>query len=188
MPKWTFEPGHTAAAFRARHMMVTWVRGSFKNVRGILDFDAESPGLSSVDVVIDTAGIWTGDEGRDVHLRAPDFLDAESYPEMTFKGKDVELIGDHDYLVKGDLTIRGVTHEVPLKVEYLGTWPTPWWVEVDGDWVDKGPKLRAGFVAEAEINRHDFGVSWNDKLDRGGVVVGDTVYITIDAEAVLDDE
>jgi polyisoprenoid-binding protein YceI len=77
---------------------------------------------------------------------------------------------------------------VPLRVRYLGTWPTPFWEEVDGEWADKGPKLRAGFVAETEINRHDFGVSWNDKIDRGGVVVGDTVYITIDVEALIDDD
>ena len=188
MPKWTFEPGHTSAAFRARHMMVTYVRGSFKNVHGTLDFDSANPGLSSVDVVIETAGIWTGDDKRDGHLRAPDFLDAESHPEITFQGNRVELIGDHDYLVKGDLTIRGVTREVPLKVKYLGTWPTPWWEEVEGEWVNKGPKQREGFLAETEINRHDFGVSWNDKIDKGGVVVGDTVYITIDAEAVVDED
>ena len=188
MPEWTFEPGHTAAEFRARHMMVAYVRGSFKNVRGTLSFDPVNPRLSSVKAIIDAAEIWTGDHDRDVHLRAPDFLDVESHPQMTFKGDRVELIGDHDYLVTGDLTIRGVTHEVPLRVRYLGMWPTPWWEEVDGEWVDKGPKVRAGFLAETEISRRDFGVSWNDKIDKGGVVVGDTVYITIDAEAVVDED
>ncbi len=188
MPKWTFEPGHTAAAFRARHMMVTWVRGSFKNVRGTLEFDPADPKLSSVKAVIDTTGIWTGDQERDVHLRAPDFFDVESHPQITFEGDRVEIIGDHDYVVRGDLTIRGVTHEVPLRVNYLGSWPTPWWKEVDGEWVNKGPKLRAGFLAETEINRHDFGVSWNDKIVRGGVVVGDSVYFTIDADAVGDED
>ncbi len=188
MPKWTFEPGHSAAAFRARHMMVTWVRGSFRNIQGTLDFDPADPKLSSVEAVIDTAGIWTGDDNRDMHLRGPGFLDVESNPQMTFKGDHVELIGDHDYLVRGDLTIRGVTHEVPLTVSYLGQWPTPWWEEVDGEWVNKGPVLRAGFLAETEINRHDFGVSWNDKIDRGGFVVGDMVYITIDAEAIADQD
>jgi polyisoprenoid-binding protein YceI len=188
MAKWTFEPGHTAAAFRARHMMITYVRGSFKKVHGSLDFDPTNPNLSAVEAVIDTAGIWTGDHERDEHLRTADFLGAEEHPQITFKGDRVTLMGDHDYVVHGDLSIRGVTREVPLKVRYLGSWPTPWWEEVDGEWVNKGPKLRAGFVAEAEINRHDFGVSWNDKIDRGGVVVGDTVYITIDAEAVRDDD
>ena len=96
MPKWTFEPGHTAAAFRARHMMVTWVRGSFKNARGTLEFDPANPRLSSVEVVINTAGIWTGEHDRDQHLRSPAFLDVESHPEMTFQGHRVDLIGDHD--------------------------------------------------------------------------------------------
>ena len=95
-----------------------------------------------------------------------------------------EVIGHHDYIVSGDLTIRGITRRIPLNVQYLGEWQTPWW---EGG-VDKGPKTRAGFAAETAINRHDFGVSWNSMLDRGGVVVGNTVQITIDAEAIRDDK
>ncbi len=188
MPKWTFEPGHTAAEFRARHMMVSNVRGAFKNVRGTLDFDPANPKLSSVEAIIDTAELWSGEPERDAHLRSPAFLDVERYPQITFKGDQVEVIGDHDYVVSGDLTIRGITRAVPLRIKYLGTWPTPWWEEEEGEWVNKGPKSRAGFLAETEINRHDFEVSWNDTIDRGGIVVGDTVHITIDVEAVLDDE
>ncbi len=90
----------------------------------------------------------------------------------------------HDYLLTGDLTIRGVTRQVQLNVRYLGQWETPWWE----DGVDKGPKTRAGFMATTEINRHDFGVSWNAPLDKGGIVVGDIVEITIDAEAVLESD
>ena len=186
MAKWTFEPGHTAAEFRARHMMVTYVRGSFKNVQGALDFDSENPRLSSVEVTIDAAEIWTGEPQRDAHLRSPDFLDAENYPQITFTGDQVELIGDHDYVVTGELTIRGVTRSVPLRVSYLGEWQTPWWEEDEGEWVDKGPKLRAGFVAQTEINRHDFGVSWNATMEKGGLVVGKEVFITIDVEALLE--
>ena len=188
MSKWIFEPGHTAAEFRARHMMVSYVRGAFKNVRGTLDFDSANPKLSSVKAVIDTAEIWTGEPKRDAHHRSPDFLDVERYPQITFEGDQVEVIGDHDYVVTGDLMIRGVTRAVPLKVKYLGTWPTPWWEEEEGEWVNKGPKLRAGFLAETEINRHDFEVSWNDTIDRGGIIVGGTVHLTIDVEAVLDDD
>jgi len=95
-----------------------------------------------------------------------------------------EVIGHHDYIVSGDLTIRGITRRIPLNVQYLGEWQTPWW---EGG-VDKGPKTRAGFAAETAINRHDFGVSWNSMLDKGGVVAGNTVHITIDAEAILDDK
>ncbi|MCP3963088.1 MAG: YceI family protein [bacterium] len=183
MAKWTFEPGHTAAEFRARHMMVTWVRGAFKDVHGTLDFDPVNPGTGSVEVTIDAAGIWSGDPDRDGHLRNEDFLDVENHPTITFTGSEIEVLSGHDYTVTGDLTIRGVTRQVRLDVRYLGEWDTPWWE--DGE--DKGPRQRAGFEATAAINRQDFGVSWNGALDRGGVVVGDTVYITIDAEAILDD-
>jgi len=188
MAKWKFEPGHTAAEFCARHMMVTYVRGAFKNVHGTLDFDPENPRLSSVEAVIDATRIWSGDQQRDSHLRSPDFLDVENHPQITFRGSQVELLGGHDYVVTGELTIRGVTRPVPLRVTYLGQWHTPWWEEEDGKWVDKGPKLRAGFVATAEINRHDFGVSWNDMMDRGGAIVGDMLSLTIDVEAVRESD
>jgi len=178
---WTFEPGHTAAEFCVRHMMVTYVRGHFKNIHGTLTFDPANPRSSAVAVTIDAKGIWTGESERDTHLRSADFLDVERYPEITFKGNEVELIGDHDYTLTGDLTIRGVTRETALRVRYLGQWETPWW---EGG-VDKGPRTRAGFVAETKINRQDFGVSWNATLDRGGIVVGDVVEIVIDAEAIL---
>ncbi len=184
MATWTFEPGHTAAEFSVRHMMVTYVRGAFKNVHGSLTFDPANARASSVEVTIDATGIWSGDADRDAHLKGADFLDVENHPQITFKGDDVQVIGVHDYVVTGDLTIRGVTRSVALTMRYLGQWQTPWWE----DGVDKGPKARAGFVAETQINRHDFGVSWNGAMDRGGVVVGDTVFITIDAEAVLESE
>ena len=187
MGKWFFEPGHTAAEFRARHMMVTYVRGAFKNVEGSLIFDPADPAASSAQVTIDAKGLSTGHAERDAKLRGADFLDVENHPEITFQGDQVEVVGEHDYVFTGDLTIRGVSRRVPLRVRYLGQSQTPWWQEEDGEWVDKGPKPRAGFVAETEINRHDFGVSWNDTIDKGGVVVGDTVYITIDVEAILDE-
>lgn len=183
MAKWTFEPGHTSAEFRARHMMVTWVRGSFKNVEGCLDFDPADPSAASLEATIDAAGIWTGEPDRDAHLKNADFLDVENHPTITFKSRQVEVLGDHDYAVTGDLTIRGVTRPARLDVCYLGQWSTPWWEGGE----DKGPKIRAGFEARTEIDRQDFGVSWNGTLDRGGVVVGDTVYITLDAEAIRDD-
>jgi polyisoprenoid-binding protein YceI len=116
MARWTFEPGHTAAEFRARHMMVTYVRGAFKNVHGTLEFDPEDPRLSAVEATIDARGIWTGEPQRDAHLRSPDFLDVERYPQISYRGEHVELSGGHDYVVTGDLTIRGVTRSVPLGV------------------------------------------------------------------------
>ncbi len=182
MAEWFFEPGHTAAEFCARHMMVTHVRGHFKNVQGKLSFDPQNPRESRVQVRIDAKSIWTGEPERDAHLRSADFLDVEHHPEITFVGDKVEVVGDHDYILTGQLTIRGISRSVSLRVRYQGQWSTPWW---EGG-VDKGPKIRAGFLAQTRINRHDFGVSWNSTLDKGGVIVGNEVEITIDAEAILE--
>jgi polyisoprenoid-binding protein YceI len=182
MAKWFFEPGHTAAEFCARHMMVTYVRGHFKNVRGVLFFDPANPRVSSAEATIDAAGIWTGEPDRDAHLRSADFFDVEHHPEIRFKGDKVELLGANDAAITGGLTIRGATRAVTLRVHYLGQWQTPWWE----DGVDKGPKTRAGFVATTVINRFDFGVSWNAPLENAGVVVGSAIDITIDAEAILE--
>jgi len=164
-------------------MMVTYVRGHFKNVQGRLAFDPASPHHSSVEVEIDAGGLWTGEPDRDAHLRSADFLDVENHPTITFRSREVNLLGDHDYSVRGDLIIRGVSRPCELRVTYLGQWQTPWWE----NGVDKGPKTRAGFMATTTINRHDFGVSWNALLEREGSVVGDPVEITIDAEAILED-
>jgi len=182
MATWSFEPGHTAAEFCVRHMMVTYVRGHFKNVHGTLTFDPDNPHKIAIDVTIDAAGLSSGEPDRDDHLKSADFLDVETYPEITFKGNQAEITGAHDYMVTGELTIRGVTRPASLEVSFLGQWETPWW---EGD-EDKGPKTRAGFVAKAKINRHDFGVSWNSELEKGGIVVGNTVEITIDAEAIFE--
>ena len=184
MARWFFEPGHTAAEFAVRHMMVTEVRGHFKNVKGTLDFDDRDPVRGTAEAIIDARGIWTGDPQRDAHLRSADFLDVEHHPEIRYAGRVTRLLGASEYEISGELTIRGVTRPVVLAVRCLGQWSTPWWE----DGVDKGPKTRAGFVATTRINRHDFGVSWNSPLDAGGVVVGDDVAITIDAEAILEPE
>jgi len=183
MAKWFFEPGHTAAEFCARHMMVTCVRGHFKDVHGKLDFDPDNPTAASVEATINANGLWSGEAARDAHLKSADFLDVEKFPTITFRGKGVELTGPTDGKMRGDLTIRGVTRPVTLDIRYLGHWQTPWWE----DGVDKGPKTRAGFVATTRINRKDFGVNWNGTLDRGGLVVSDEVDITLDAEAVREE-
>jgi polyisoprenoid-binding protein YceI len=162
--------------------MVTFVRGHFKDVHGTLDFDPASPETSRVQAVIDARGLWTGEAQRDAHLKSADFLDVDRFPEITFRGDKVHLAGPNDAVVSGQITIRGVSRPVELQVHYNGQWQTPWWE----DGVDKGPKTRAGFVATTRIDRHDFGVSWNGVLDKGGVVVGNEVAITIDAEAILE--
>ncbi|HSF15837.1 MAG TPA: YceI family protein [Vicinamibacteria bacterium] len=182
MPRWVFEPGHTAASFSVRHMMVTWVRGQFSDVHGWLDFDLQNPLRGSLHVEIAAAKIWSGEPERDAHLRSADFLDVENHPQITFDGNFSEQIGESDFKVRGELTIRGVHREVVLDVRYLGQWSTPWW---EGD-QDLGPRTRAGFTGRTQINRHDFGVSWNGELENGGVVVGHDVLITLDAEAILE--
>ncbi len=181
--KWFFEPGHSAAEFRARHMMVTWVRGAFKNIEGKLDFDPADPRRLAVETTIDASTCWTGVEMRDNHLRSPDFLSCEKYPRIRFKSTGVDEIGPVDYLVTGDLTIREVTRPVALRTRYLGSWQTPWWE----DGADKGPKLRAGFTARTRIDRYDFGVSWNDSMPDGGIVVSREIDIILDVEAVRED-
>lgn len=180
--KWFFEPGHTAAEFRARHMMVTWVRGSFKDVHGTLEFNPGDASNIRVEAVIDASTCWTGEPARDAHLRSGDFLGCESYPEIRFKSTHAEQIGALDYKVTGDLTIRDTMRSVVLDVHFLGTWQTPWWE----DGVDKGPKTRAGFLAKTRIDRYDFGVNWNSTLPDGGLVVSREVEIVLDAEAILE--
>jgi len=181
--KWYFEPGHSAAEFRARHMMVTWVRGSFKNIEGKLEFDPERPAELSVETTIDAKGCWTGEAARDAHLQSEDFLFCERYPVIAFKSTGADEVGPADYRVRGDLTIRGVRKPVVLAVRHLGTWQTPWWE----DGVDKGPKLRAGFTAHTQINRFDFGVNWQGDLPSGGIVVSREIDIILDVEAIRED-
>ncbi len=182
MAKWFFEPGHTAAEFCVRHMMVTWVRGHFKEVHGSLEWDPEERSRLAVEVEIPTARIWTGVEERDNHLKSADFFDVENHPRITFRGSESELIGENDWRVMGDLTIRGVTRQMSLDVRYLGRWQTPYWVGGE----TKRTFIRAGAVATGRLNRFDFGVAWQDRLERGGLVVGKDVFVTIDAEALLE--
>jgi polyisoprenoid-binding protein YceI len=122
MAKWEFEPGHTAAEFRAKHMMVTWVRGHFKDLHGVVDLDFDNPTGSSFEAVIDATGLWPGEPERDAHLRSADFFDVEHYPWITFKSTRVEQVGSVLYKVTGNLTIRGVTRPVTLDVQHLGQW------------------------------------------------------------------
>jgi polyisoprenoid-binding protein YceI len=182
MTKWFFEPGHTAAEFRARHMMVTYVRGQFKNVHGLLEVDPDEPEEARVEATVDATQVYTGQPQRDAHLRSADFFDVEHHPTWTFVGSRIHQVSGTEFEVTGDLTVRGVTRSVTFDVTYLGQWDTPWWEEGR----DLGPRRRAGFAATTRINRHDFGVSWNDVVDRGGVVVSPMVDVVVDVEAVLE--
>src|SRR5438034_11795781 len=125
MHNWVFEPRHTAAEFSAGHMMVTHVRGHFTDVHGTLNFDPKSPAGSSVEVVIDARKIWTGEPARDEHLRSADFLDVENFPEISFYGNQVIVIGEVDYQVTVSLTTRGVARPATLRVQYRGQLQPP---------------------------------------------------------------
>jgi polyisoprenoid-binding protein YceI len=177
---WIFEPGHTEAAFRARHMMVTWVRGLFKDIHGQLEFDWESCLDSTFSGRIDATKLWTGEPQRDEHLRSEDFFDVENHPEITFEGRFLKRTGATAFKAEAELTMRGTTKTVLLDVTHLGEWLTPWW---EGD-ENRGTMRRMGFEACTRINRHDFGVSWQDEIPDGGFVVGDEIDITLDVEAI----
>jgi len=184
MPTWIFEPGHTEAEFRARHMMVTWVRGLFKDIHGTLELDLDRCLEARFEGEIDAAGVWTGEPDRDAHLRSADFLDVENHPKITFSGRFTERTGSTTFKGEVELTIRAVTRTVPLDVHYLGEWKTPFWLGHES----KGELRRIGFEATTRINRHDFGVSWQDELPDGGVVVGNEIELTLDVEAILLDD
>ena len=180
-PTWIFEPGHTEAEFRARHMMVTWVRGLFKDIHGRIQLDWDNPLHARFEGEIDATGLWTGQPQRDAHLRSADFFDVENHPAITFRGGFTERTGSTSFKGEVELTIRGLTRTVPLDVSYLGEWKTPFWV--DGE--NKGELRRIGFEATAKINRHDFGVSWQDEIPGGGVVVSNEIDVSLDIEAIL---
>jgi len=181
MKTWEFESGHTEARFRTRHMMVSWIDGMFKNISGTLEFDTETGEFQSMETEFDSKSLWTGLEMRDDHLRSADFFDVENHPKITFKSTKITRIGGDQYKVIGDLTIRGITKEVELDTHYMGTWDTDFWVGKE----NKGPVPRIGIEAKTRINRHDFKVSWQGQMDKGGVVVSDHIDITIGIEGIV---
>ncbi len=170
---WQLDPQHSSAQFSARHLLISTVRGEFHNVTGTVYLDEKDIAKSRVEATIDTATIDTREAKRDVHLKSADFLDVANFPTMTFKSTKVEKAGNGKLRVTGDLTIRGVAKSVVLDVEG----PTP---EIKDPWGN----IRRGAMARTKINRFDYGVSWDKKLDTGGLVVGETVEITIDLELI----
>ena len=157
-------------------MMISNVRGQFQKVSGAVEFDEAHPAKSTVDVQLEVASINTRDEKRDAHLKSPDFFDAEKYPYLTFKSKRVEVKDAAHASLIGDLTIRGVTREVALDVEYNGAAKSPWGT------------TSAGFSARTTIKRKDWNLNWNVSLETGGWLVGDDVHINIELEIVKQPE
>lgn len=170
MSTWQLDTAHTTVSFTAKHMMITKTRGIFKGVTGTIDFDEANAAASSVSVVIPAATIETGEERRDNHLRSADFLDAESFPTVTFTSTSIEQKGDR-WAITGDLAIRGVTRSVVLDAEHLGI-------------VTGMSGLRhAGFEATTKIRRSDWGLTWNVGLEAGGWLVSDDVTIELEVAA-----
>jgi polyisoprenoid-binding protein YceI len=170
---WQIDPNHSAAQFAVRHLAISTVRGAFTKVNGTVQFDDKDISKSSVEVTIDAASVDTRVADRDKELRSDHFFDVEKYPTLTFKSTKVEQETPGKLKVTGDLTIHGVTKQVVLEVEG----PT---APVKDPWGNQ----RAAANASTKVNRQDFGVKWNAKMDNGGWVVGDDVDITIDVEMV----
>jgi polyisoprenoid-binding protein YceI len=169
---WTLDAAHTTVGFSAKHMMFTTVRGRFNDVSGELYIDPARPEASRLEVKIASASIHTGVEQRDAHLRSTDFLDAEKWPQIEFRSRRVEgeIRQGGSLALTGDLTIRGVTREVTLNVRYDGKGRDPWGFE------------RMGFTALGSIDRRDFGLTWNQMLEAGGVLVSNEVKIEIEVQ------
>ena len=166
---WNVDPSHSGLNFTVKHLMVSKVRGRFASFSGTLNIAAD-PLQSSVTAQADVASVTTGDTGRDEHLRSGDFFEAEKFPTISFASTKIEADGD-DFVLYADLTIKGVTKNVKFELEFDGVSKDPW------------GNTKAGFSAEAEINRKDFGLEWNAALETGGVLVGEKVKIQLDIQA-----
>ncbi len=170
---WNIDSAHTAADFKVRHMMISNVKGSIKGIQGVLQLDEADPSRSTFHATADLGTLNTGEPQRDAHLKSADFFHHEQFPQITFSSTAVKRTGDEEFDVTGDLTIHGVTKPVKFAVEGLGApHKDPW------------GNLRVGISATGKINRKDFGLGWNTPLETGGVLVGEEVSITIDAEFV----
>jgi polyisoprenoid-binding protein YceI len=169
---WTIDPSHTTVEFVAKHMMITTVKGRFAELTGTIVADETNLSESSVEATMQAASLDTRSEQRDAHLRSPDFLDVERYPEVTFKSTGISGTKD-SFELTGDLTIRGVTRPITLDVTFEGEGKDPW------------GGTRASFSARGKFDRRDFGLTWNVALETGGILVSNEVKINIEAQAVL---
>jgi len=169
---WSIDRAHSHVEFAVRHLMISTAKGRFTEVSGTVRSDDADPAKGEVDIAIDVASIDTREAQRDAHLRSADFFDAENFPTITFKSRRLSEVKGGRFKIVGDLTIHGVTREVVLDVTSEGRGKDPWGGE------------RAGFNATTKIKRSDFGLTWNQLLETGGVAVGDDVKISVDVELV----
>jgi polyisoprenoid-binding protein YceI len=171
MTKWTVDASHTSVGFSVKHMMVSKVRGRFTGVEGTIEGNPEDLTGANINFTIDATTIHTNSDDRDNHLRSADFFDTETFPKITFVSTNIVKKGDNEYDVTGDMTVKDVTKKITFEAEYEGTGKNPWGVDV------------AAFEVEGKISRKDFGLTWNQALEAGGVLVGDDIKITIDLQA-----
>lgn len=169
---WEIDSSHSGIHFSVRHMVIAKVRGKFTRWSGTIQVQDGDLGRGKVEAVIDASSVDTGVVDRDTHLKSPDFLDVATFPEITFRSGRVESQGASALRLAGELILHGVTREVVLEVEHTGRTKDPWGNE------------RIGFTARTAIDRKDFGLSWNQVLEAGGVLVGDRITIEIEVEAV----
>jgi len=170
---WKIDPAHTVAEFKVKHMMIANVKGHFSGVSGVLIRDESNPANDRIEATIEAASIHTRDEQRDAHLKSADFFHVEKFPTLHFKSTGIKIVGEGELSVEGDLTIHGVTRKVRFAVEG----PTP-------PAKDPWGNTRIGISASTKINRKDFGLTWNAALESGGILVGDDITITLDAQFV----
>jgi polyisoprenoid-binding protein YceI len=171
--KWVIDPAHSEFGFKVKHLMITNVKGKFRDVDAEIFTHGNDFLTAEIVVRIKSASIDTGEAKRDAHLKSPDFFDVENHPELVFVGKKLEKTNDEDkYVLYGELTIKGVTVPVKLDVEFTGTMKDPWGNE------------KFGFEIEGKINRKDWELNWNTALETGGVLVGDEVRINCEVQLV----
>jgi polyisoprenoid-binding protein YceI len=168
---WRIDPDHTQVWFSVRHMMFATVKGQFPGVSGELTLNDADPAAMAIEVRLDAATVDTRNEQRDAHLRSGDFFDVDNHPHLTFVSRGIEALDRSRYRISGDLTIRGTTREIVLEAEETGRGTDPWGQD------------KLGFTASTGIDRKDFGLTWNQALEAGGVLVSDEVKITIDGQA-----
>ncbi len=169
---WVLDPSHSEIIFKVKHLMIANVKGEFRNFNATLTSVGNDFSKASVKATIEAGSIYTNSDDRDAHLKSPDFFDANNHKELTFEGTSLTKLDDENYKLKGNLTIKGVSKEVNLDVEFGGVNKDPWGNE------------KAGFSLNGKINRKDWGLNWNAALEAGGVLVSDDVKISGDLQFV----
>jgi polyisoprenoid-binding protein YceI len=174
--KWILDPNHSEVLFKVKHLMITNVKGEFRKIEGFLQSSSTDFSNASVEVTLNAASVFTNNEDRDAHLKGADFLDVEQHEQLTFKGTDFIKLDSENYLLKGMLTIKGISKPIQLDVEFGGTNKDPWGNE------------KAGFSVQGKLNRKDWGLNWNAALETGGVLVSDEVKINAEVQFTRDPE